>query len=66
MSLFQPAGLAAVPQIVVGNGAGDHRLADRHGADADAGVVAALGAIIDIVAVGVDRLALRSGSTRSA
>ena len=30
-------------QPVVGQHAGDHRLADRHGADADAGVVAPLG-----------------------
>src|SRR3954447_22893095 len=37
------ADLAAMAQIVVGEDAGDHRLADRHGADADAGVVATLG-----------------------
>src|SRR4051812_21597347 len=37
------ADLAAMPQVMVGKDAGDHGLADRHGADADAGVVAALG-----------------------
>jgi phosphonoacetate hydrolase len=35
--------LFAVAQQVVGEDAGQHRLAHRHGADADAGVVAALG-----------------------
>ena len=37
------ADLAAVQQQVVEEDAGEHRLADRDGADADAGVVAALG-----------------------
>ena len=37
------AGLATVAQEMVGEHAGHHGLADRHGADADAGVVAALG-----------------------
>jgi hypothetical protein len=35
--------LAAMPQQVIGEHAGHHRLTHRHGADADAGVVAALG-----------------------
>jgi hypothetical protein len=42
--------LPPVPEIVIGDGAGYHRLADRHGADADAGVVAALGDDVDILA----------------
>src|SRR5262249_1681682 len=57
-SLFQPAGLAAVSKIVVSDRAGDHGFADRHGTDANAGVVPSLGAHLDIVAVGVYRAAL--------
>src|SRR3546814_3844981 len=58
-SLSQPAGLGPVAEIVIGNGAGNHGLADGNCADADAGVVATLGAHLDIIAVGVDRLPLR-------
>jgi hypothetical protein len=32
-----------MPEIVVGEYAGKHRFADRHGPDADAGIVATLG-----------------------
>ena len=39
--------------------AGDHRLADRHGADADAGVVPALGDDLGLLAGAVDRPARR-------
>ena len=39
---------------MVGQHAGDHRFADRHGADADARVVAALGDDLGLVAVAVD------------
>ncbi len=45
----------AVAQQMVGEHAGDHRLADRHRADADAGVVAAVGRDFDLVAVDIDR-----------
>jgi hypothetical protein len=38
-----PAGLRPVEQQVIEQNAGHHRLAHRHRADADAGVVAALG-----------------------
>src|SRR5271154_1753274 len=51
------ADLAAMAQILVGDDAGDHRLADRHRADADAGVVAALGRDFGLAAVTVDCLA---------
>ena len=37
------ADLATVHQVLVRQDAGHHGLADRHGADADAGIVAALG-----------------------
>ncbi len=49
------ADLAAMPEIVVGEHDRQHRLADRHGADADAGVVAALGRDLDLLAGAVDR-----------
>src|SRR5260370_39746297 len=39
---------------MVGQHAGHHRLSDRRGADADAGIVAALGAQFDLVAEAVD------------
>src|SRR5829696_2840319 len=45
----------AVAQQVVGQDARRHRFADRHAADADAGVVAAVRLDLDLVAVGVDR-----------
>jgi hypothetical protein len=48
------AGLAAMSQIMVGNGAGDHRLADRHRPDADARIVTSLGDDIDLAALAVD------------
>ena len=41
-------------QQMVGQHAGHHRLAHRHRADADAGVVAALGGDFDLVAEAVD------------
>src|SRR5581483_6879009 len=53
------AGLAAMTEVVVGEHDRDHGLADRHGADADARVVAALGRDLGLVALGVDRLARR-------
>ena len=43
-----------MPQQMVGQHAGHHRLAHRHGADADAGIVAALGDDLGLVAVAVD------------
>ena len=46
-------------QEVVGDHAGDHRLADRHRADADARVVAALGRDLGLVAVAIHGLARR-------
>ena len=52
------ARLAPVPQIVVRNGAGNHGLADRHGTDADAGIVPAPGHDLDLVAPAVDGAAL--------
>ena len=60
-----PAGLRAMPQQVVGEDAGHHRLAHRHGADADAGVVAALGQDLDILPKRSPSCAA-SGSRRSA
>src|SRR6185437_10523342 len=53
------ADLRAVHQIVVGEHARHHCLADRHGADADAGVVAAFGHDVGVVAIAVDGLARR-------
>ena len=44
------ADLAAMPEIVVGEHDGEHRLADRYRADADARVVAALGGDVDLLA----------------
>ena len=44
------ADLAAVAQELIGDDAGHHGLADRHGANADAGVVAALGHDVDVMA----------------
>jgi len=40
---------------VVGEDAGHHRLADRHAADADAGVVTAVRLDLDFIALGIDR-----------
>ena len=51
---------------MVGQHAGHHRLADRHRADADAGIVAALGDDLHLVAAPVDRRAAASGSSWSA
>ena len=53
------AHLAAMHQIMIGQHACHHRLADRHRADADAGVVAALGDDLGVAAVAVDRPARR-------
>src|ERR1043166_7062400 len=53
------ADLAPVTQIVIGNDAGHHGLADRNRPDADAWVVAALGGHLGLVAVAVDGLARR-------
>src|SRR5579875_3533504 len=58
------AALAAMAEQVIGEHHRHHRLADRHGADADAGVVAAFGADLDLVAEAVDapeRLQDRAG-----
>ena len=44
--------LSPVAEIVISNRAGNHGLADGYGADAHAGIVPALGAHVDIVAVG--------------
>ena len=60
------ADLGAMAQELVGDDAGHHRLADRHGADADARVVAALGDDLGRLVVARHRLARRSGSRRSA
>src|SRR6185295_13149256 len=43
--------LAAMAEKLVGDDASDHRLADRHRADTDAGVVAALGGDFGLAAV---------------
>ena len=48
------AGLAAVAEVMIGEHDGHHRLADRHGADADARIVTALGRDFGLVACGVD------------
>src|SRR5262245_36051911 len=47
--------LPAMPEIMIGNGTRHHGLADRHGADADARVMAAFGRDLDLVAGRVDR-----------
>mgnify|MGYP000023500347 CR=1 FL=1 len=52
------ADLPAMAEFVVGEDAGEHGFGDRGGADADAGVVAALGADVGVFAVLRDRLAL--------
>ncbi len=57
--------LGPVAQQVVGEHTGHHRLADGHGADADAGVVAALGRDFGVTAGGIDRaLRLQDGAGR--
>src|SRR6185437_14048957 len=48
------AALRAMAQHVVGEDRRHHRFADRHGADTDAGIVAALGLYLDLLAVRVD------------
>jgi hypothetical protein len=48
--------LGAVQQLLVGQDQRHHRLDHRRGADADAGIVAALGADLGRLAVAVDRL----------
>src|ERR1700722_753567 len=49
------ADLAPMAQIVIGEHASEHRLADRDRADADAGVMAAFGGDLGVAAVAVDR-----------
>ena len=49
--------LAAMAQEMVRQHQRHHRFADRHRADADAGIVAALGDDVGIVAVLIDRAA---------
>src|SRR5262249_9985509 len=49
--------LPPVPQQVIGEDDGQHRLAHGHGADADAGIVATLGDDVDILALLGDTLA---------
>jgi hypothetical protein len=39
---------------VIGEDAGHHRFADRNGADADAGVVPAMGFDLDLVTIDID------------
>ena len=58
--------LAAMAQIVISDGAGDHGLPDRHGTDADARIVPALGQDVDVLALRVNRAGAASGSMRSA
>jgi hypothetical protein len=53
------AGLAAMAEVVVGEHDCHHRLADRHGADADARVMAALCRDLGLVALSVHGLARR-------
>lgn len=53
------ADLPPVPQEMVGKHDGHHRLSDRHGADADARVVPALGDDLGLVSLPVDRPARR-------
>ena len=48
------AGLAAVAEVMIGEHDGHHRLADRHGADADARIMTAFGRDFGLVARGVD------------
>ena len=52
-----PAALGHVAEKMVGEDKGHHRFADGDGANADAGVVSALGQDLGLVALGVDRLA---------
>ena len=58
--------LPAIAQKVIGQHAGHHGFADRDGADADAGVVAALGDDLGLVRRCDRRSGAASGSTRSA
>src|SRR5262249_59670270 len=52
--LRRQAHLAAMTYIMIGENARHHCLGDRHGADADAGVVAPLGDAFGFAAVAVD------------
>src|SRR6478752_3853987 len=52
---LRSADLGAVTEIVIGEDDGEHRFADRHGADADARVVPAFGRDLDLLAGAVDR-----------
>src|SRR5205085_7164104 len=45
----------AIAQEVIGEHNGHHRLADRHGTDADAGIVAAMRLDLDLMTLAVDR-----------
>src|SRR6266566_3693329 len=54
-----PPDLPAMSEKMIGQHAGHHGLADRHRADADAGVVAALGRNVGVGALAVDRAARR-------
>src|SRR5438128_440230 len=58
------AHLAAVAQQVVGQHASHHGLAYRHGADADTGIVAALGHDLGLAALAVDGAARREDRGR--
>src|SRR6266508_4724835 len=53
------AHLPALAQIMIGDHAGNHRLADRHRADADARIVASLGDDLGLAPVAVDGAARR-------
>ena len=46
-------------QEVIGEHAGHHRLANRHGADADAGIVAPFGDDLGVVSVAINRATRR-------
>src|SRR5438105_12484826 len=45
----------AIAQQVIGEHNGHHRLADRYGTDADAGIVSAMRLDLDLVTLAVDR-----------
>ena len=64
--MYGLADLPAMPQEMIGQHAGHHGLADRHRADADAGVVAALGHDVGVGAACGRRSGAATGSTRSA
>src|ERR1700722_4224723 len=48
------AGLPTLPQIMIGNHACHHSLADRDGANADTGIVTSFGRNFRLVAIAID------------